>query len=132
MRSLVLVLVLVLVLGCSSYEATVKVQVAPAEGAPVTSGIYAASDPRMAALPRLPFKQATVDGRFVGGAARTWHVKVSYADGDRIQWRATSDDSRSPGVIVVTVGASGRKPVEGRFECPEGGLDLDLVGVLER
>jgi hypothetical protein len=126
------VLLALMVVGCSSYEATVKVQVAPAEGAPVTSGVYAADDPKVAALPRLPFKQATVEAHFVGAGTRTWHVKMSYADGERLQWHATSDDASRPGTIVVAIGAPGRKPVEGRFECPEGGLELDLVGVLER
>jgi len=128
-------LLLLVATACSSYEATVDVQIAAAsEGAaPVASGIYAASDALVAAAPRLPFKQAIVDAHFEQRlfASRTWHVKLSFAD-ERLRWHATADDGSKPDAIVVSISAPGRKSVERRFECPKGGVELDLVGVLER
>lgn len=135
MRALLAFSAVFLLAGCSSYEATIDVQIAPAEAiAAVGSGIYPASEPALAAAPRLPYRQASVDARFeyASGNRHTWHVRLSYAKDERLRWHGSQDEATPPSSVLVTVSAAGRKPVEARFPCGREGVSLDLVAVLPR
>jgi hypothetical protein len=137
MRHAVLAALFLAAAGCSSYEATIDVEIVASESvAGLHSGVYAADDAAVAAAPRLPLKQATVETRFLypPGVAekRTWRVKLTYFEGAKLRWHGTEDFPVPPQAILVTIGATGRESVQGSYACGKDGIALDLVGVLDR
>jgi hypothetical protein len=137
MKHALLAALVLVVAGCSSYEATIDVQIVGAESvAQVHSGVYAADDAALTTAPRLPYREATVETRFLypPGVAerRTWRVKLTYTKDQKLRWHGEQDVVYPPQAVLITISAPDRPPVQGSFACGKEGIDLDLVGVLSR